>query len=180
MSHGPPTRETRQLLLRAPEPADVDGLFAIQGDASAMRHTYAAPDRDATARYIDAYAARFAEDGFAPWTVLLKNEPRIVGWGGLNRDPQAPHWGPEITYFIHRNHWGRGLATELVEAALLLAFQDLELPEVSAFTRPGNLASRRVLQKTGFEFVRYVTELERDQYVTRGPLDRSRPNGKPA
>ena len=169
MSHGPPTRETRQLLLRAPEPCDVDALFEIQGNAQAMRFTYAAPDRDATARFLEAYASRFPEDGFAPWTVLLKSEPRIVGWGGLNRDPHAPHWGPEVTYFIHPSYWGRGLASELVEAALRLAFQDLQLPEVLAFTRPGNLASRRVLQKAAFEFVRYVAELERDQYAASSP-----------
>jgi len=60
--HGPPTVETRQLLLRRPEPSDVDALFEIQSDPDAMRHTYVAPNREATARYLDAYNARFAED----------------------------------------------------------------------------------------------------------------------
>jgi len=35
----PPERRTRHLLLRAPEPSDVDALFAIQGDPVAMRFT---------------------------------------------------------------------------------------------------------------------------------------------
>ena len=155
---------TRQLFLRAPESADVDALFAIQGDAEAMRHTYLAPERDATARYLEAYAARFPEDGFAPWTAVLEREDRVVGWGGLNRDPKAPHWGTEVSYFIHRSYWGRGLATELVHASLRLAFRDLGLSEILAFTRPANHGSRRVLEKAGFAFERYVPELERDQY----------------
>lgn len=163
----PPTLRTSRLVLRAPEPADVDALFEIQGDPEAMRHTYVAPDRDATARYLERYAARFVEDGFAPWTVVLVSEARVVGWGGLNRDPDAPHWGTEVAYFIHPGYQGRGLATELVRASLELAFERLGLAEVGAFTRPENAASRRVLEKTGFAFVRHVSELERDQYAVR-------------
>lgn len=121
--------------------------------------------REATAAYLDAYSARFAEDGFAPWVAVLHAERRVVGWGGLNRDPKEPHWGVEVAYFIHRSYWGRGLAGELVQASLGLAFRDLGLPEVFAFTRPANHASGRVLGKAGFNFLRHVPELERDQYV---------------
>jgi ribosomal-protein-alanine N-acetyltransferase len=157
--------ETRQLLLRAPCPADIDALFEIQGDPDAMRHTYVAPDRQATARYVDSYSARFPMDGFAPWVAVLRAENRVVGWGGLNRDPKEPHWGIEVAYFIHRLYWGRGLATELVQASLSLGFRELGLAQIVAFTRPANHASGRVLTKSGFLFVRHVPELERDQYV---------------
>jgi RimJ/RimL family protein N-acetyltransferase len=160
----PPTITTPRLLLRVPEPADVDALFEIQGDPVAMRYTYVAPDRDATARYLEAYAARFAEDGFAPWTAVLRSEERVVGWGGLNRDPNAPQWGTEVAYFFHPACWGRGLGTELVRASLRLGFEELELGEVLAFTRPGNDASRRVLEKAGFARVGHVPELDRDRY----------------
>jgi ribosomal-protein-alanine N-acetyltransferase len=166
--HAPPTVKTRQLLLRAPDPADVDALFEIQSDPEAMRYTYVAPDRDATARYLEAYAARFSEDGFAPWTAVLHREGRVVGWGGLNRDPEAPEWGTEVAYFIHPSYWGRGLATELVQASLQLAFRRLGLKEVLAFTKRENLASQRVLEKAGFAYVCYVPELERDRYSVEG------------
>jgi RimJ/RimL family protein N-acetyltransferase len=127
--HAPPTVKTRQLLLRAPDPADVDALFEIQSDPEAMRYTYVAPDRDATARYLEAYAA---------------------------------------PYFIHPSYWGRGLATELVQASLQLAFRRLGLKEVLAFTKRENLASQRVLEKAGFAYVCYVPELERDRYSVEG------------
>jgi len=38
---------------------------------------------------------------------------------------------------------------------------------VSAFLRPRNVASGRVLEKTGFIKQRYVPELERDFYLRR-------------
>jgi ribosomal-protein-alanine N-acetyltransferase len=159
-----PRVETRQLILRAPEMSDVDALFEIQGNADVMQHTYVAPDRDATARHLEAYASRFVEDGFAPWTAILREEGRVVGWGGLNRDPKEPHFGTEVACFFHPAYWGGGLATELVRAALQLGFDDLELSEIAAFTRPGNWGSQRVLEKAGFAFLRFVPELERRQY----------------
>ena len=168
-SLGPPIVETPQLLLRGLVPTDVNPMFEIQGDADVMRHTYVAPDRVATARYLEAYAARFAKDGYAPWTAVLRSEGRVVGWGGLNRDPNAPQWGTEVAYFIHRSYWGRGLASEIVRASLGLAFEEIGLPEVLAFTRPENHASRRVLEKSGFTFLRHVAELERDQYLVEKP-----------
>lgn len=161
----PPTRRTHQLLLRAPLRSDVDALFAIQGDPTAMRFTWCSPSREATVSFIDDYSKRFVEDGFSPWTAVLAAEDRVVGWGGLNRDPKAPHWGVEVTYFIAPSCWGRGLATELVQASLAHAFRDLALPEVGAFVRPGNQASVRVLAKAGFARIRFVPELERDVFA---------------
>jgi ribosomal-protein-alanine N-acetyltransferase len=160
----PPTRHTPRLLLRAPEPADVDPLFAIQGNTEAMRFTFCAPSREATAAHIVSYAARFAEDGFTPWTVILEAEQRVIGWGGLNKDPAEPEWGPEVAYYLDPIYWGRGLATELVRGSLAYAFEELHLAEVGAFVRPENVASVRVLVKAGFERVRFVPELERDEY----------------
>jgi len=160
----PPTRRTTRLLLRAPEPVDVDPLYEIQSDPEAMKFTYCSPSREATAARLEEYAARFAEDGFAPWTVILASEDRIIGWGGLNKDPAEPEWGPEVAYYLDPAYWGRGLAGELVRESLAYAFDDLDLPDVGAFTKPENVASARVLLKNGFGRICFVPELERDEY----------------
>jgi ribosomal-protein-alanine N-acetyltransferase len=118
MMSKPPTRRTPRLLLRAPKPADTDPLSAIQSDTEAMRFTYCSSSREATATRLEEYAARFAEDGFAPWTVVLAVEDTIIGWSCLNKDPGGPEWGPEAAYYFDRAHWGRGLAGELVRESL--------------------------------------------------------------
>ena len=47
----------------------------------------------------------------------------------------------------------------------------LGLAEISAFARPENAGSRRVLEKAGFEVLRFISELDRFLYRRgrRGP-----------
>jgi RimJ/RimL family protein N-acetyltransferase len=56
------------------------------------------------------------------------------------------------------------LGTELVQESLSHAFRDLNLVDVGAFVRPENHASVLVLVKAGFARVRFVPELERDEF----------------
>lgn len=167
------TRETDRLLMRPPVASDEVALFEIQNNADAMQYTYSAPDLPATIAFLKRYRDRFEIDGYMPWTVALKAEDRIIGWGGLNRDPEEPHWGPEVAYFIHQDYWGRGFATDIVDAALGVAFEHVGLEEVTAFTRPANIGSQRVIAKSGFEFVQYVPKIERNQYVITSSAWRS-------
>jgi RimJ/RimL family protein N-acetyltransferase len=81
--------------------------------------------------------------------------------------PFDPDWGVEVGYHFHPAAWGRGYATELAAACMSIADNVLQLPEVNAFARPENVASRRVLEKVGFELVRLVPEMERFLYRRR-------------
>jgi RimJ/RimL family protein N-acetyltransferase len=160
----PPNIETPRLTLRALREEDVDPLFAIQGDREAMRYTHAASSRQDCAHWLQTFAALESTRGFAPWTVILQTEARVIGWGGLSIDPFDPGWGIEVSYFFHPAYWGRGDATELVRATLLHGFGSLSLPAIGAFVRPANLASVRVLEKCGFTLLGYEPRLERNRY----------------
>jgi ribosomal-protein-alanine N-acetyltransferase len=70
----------------------------------------------------------------------------------------------EVGYFFHPSAWGRGYASELAAACTEVADDVLKLPKISAFAHADNLGSRRVLEKTGFEAVRIVPEMERLLY----------------
>jgi [ribosomal protein S5]-alanine N-acetyltransferase len=91
-------------------------------------------------------------------------EQRVIGWGGLNIDPNATGWGTEVSYFIHPSYQGRGFATEVVRSSLRNGFRDLGLGQIGAFAMPENEASARVLKKCGFKIVRYEPALERNHY----------------
>lgn len=163
--------ETSRLLLRPFRGEDVAPLYEIQGDREAMRFTYAAPSPVECGRRLRAHEALRTVHGFAPWVAVLRADQRVVGWGGLGIDPFEPGWGPEVSYFLHPAEWGRGLATELVRAAVTHGFETLSLPALGAFARPDNTSSIRVLEKCGFGLLGFEPALERNHYeIRRGVL----------
>jgi ribosomal-protein-alanine N-acetyltransferase len=167
VSAGADIVETARLTLRGFASDDVDRLYAIQGDRQAMRHTYAAPSREECARRLETHEGLRLERGFAPWVVVWRDEARVIGWGGLGVDPFDPGWGVEVSYFVDPSYWGRGIATEVVAAALDQGFGRHALPAIGAFAKPENGASIRVLEKSGFAFLRYEPALARNHYEIR-------------
>jgi len=156
--------ETLRLTLRRPRLADVPALFGFLGDVQAMQHTHAAASLRECRRRIAVHEWHRRRAGYAPWTIAAKSDGGIVGWGGLYDDPFEPGWGVEVAYFFHPAVWGQGFASEVVAACMGLADHALRLPEVRAFAHPANAGSRRVLEKAGFEVVRFVPEMDRFLY----------------
>jgi RimJ/RimL family protein N-acetyltransferase len=156
--------ETARLILRRPTLTDAPALFVFLGDAAAMRYTHADASLRTCRRRIAVHEWRRRRNGYAPWTIVTKTTRRIIGWGGLYDDPFDPGWGVEVAYFFDPAAWGRGYASELTTACTQLADNVLLLPEVKAFAHPANIGSRRVLEKAGFESVRFVPEMERLLY----------------
>ncbi len=153
--------ETPRLLLRPSLLSDTAALFEFLGDKEAMRHTHVDATPAACRRRIAVHEWRRRRDGYAPWTVIRKDDAEIIGWGGLYDDPFEPGWGCEIGYFFHRDAWGHGYASELVAAALHQADRELRIREVRAFAHPENAASRKILETAGFRMVRFVPEMNR-------------------
>jgi len=95
--------------------------------------------------------------GFGLWLLRDRETGDVVGRGGLQHTFVAGMHEIEVAWAIVPERWGQGLATELAETSLQAAFGPLALPRVVAFTLPDNVASRRVMEKTGFTF---QTEIE--------------------
>jgi [ribosomal protein S5]-alanine N-acetyltransferase len=168
--------QTSRLILRPLCEDDIPSLFAIQSNGDAMRFTYTAPSLDECTRRLRAYEDSRARHGFAPWVVIDRSASLVVGWGGLNVDPFDPGWGIEISYFFHPAFWGRGYATELVLTSLSHAFEASSISQVSAFAMPNNVGSVRVLEKCGFNFLRYEPRLERNHYQANRASRSIQPN----
>jgi RimJ/RimL family protein N-acetyltransferase len=94
-------------------------------------------------------ADRWKRHGFGPWLVRETASGAVVGRAGLAPCTIAGRDEVEVGYLISADHWGRGYATEISRAALELAFGQLELASVVAFTTPHNAASRAVMEKCG-------------------------------
>ena len=88
-----------------------------------------------------------ADDSVAAWTVLAGG--RVAGSiVRFERDGV-----PEVSYWIGREYWGRGIAT----AALGALLQRVAVRPIQARAARDNVASLRVLEKHGFRPVRVET-----------------------
>lgn len=155
-----PTRladlETDRLLLRAPTDADLDAVFAVFSDPATQRHNPAGPmeSREAAGHLLWRWQLHWAQHGFGMWVVCRREAPeQVLGFGGLSWRDYAGEQRLNLGFRLRPAAWGRGLATELGQAALALAFGELGQDEVCALVRPDNLASRRVLEKLGLRGV---------------------------
>jgi RimJ/RimL family protein N-acetyltransferase len=111
---------------------------------------------DEVALGIAAQAAHWDAHGFGYWTFFDRASGAPLARGGLSRAHVGGRHEVEVGWAVSPARWGEGLATELGEAALAVAFGPLALADVVAYTLPDNLASRRVMEKLGFAYERDV------------------------
>jgi RimJ/RimL family protein N-acetyltransferase len=130
--------------LRELRDEDLDVLFEHWADpAAAHMAAFTAPDhmdRDAFER---RWARLRADETVINRVIVVDGE--VAGTIGSWGDPG----GRELTYWIGRSYWGRGIATCALKAFLSV---DVSRP-LCARVASDNLASRRVLEKCGFRVV---------------------------
>jgi len=73
---------------------------------------------------------------------------RVIGNCGIRRKAQN-EWEGDIGYELTPEQWGRGYATEAARAMVKYGFEELQLHRVSSWCIADNVASARVLEKTG-------------------------------
>ncbi|MDI7740596.1 GNAT family protein [Lysinibacillus fusiformis] len=62
------------------------------------------------------------------------------------------HQRAEIGYFIDKNEWGKGYATEVAALMIEYGFEKLGLERIYGHCMSRNSASRKVMEKLGFKF----------------------------
>ena len=75
-----------------------------------------------------------------------------MGWCGLEFLPDTNE--TEVGYLLSGKFWGRGYATEAACETVLFGINRIGLEEIIPLTDPHNIASQRVLEKSGLKFTR--------------------------
>ena len=151
-----PTLHTDRLTLRALTPADVDDLFALFADPAVMRYWSRPPmtERAEAQALLDGAIHAFEQGESFRWGLQLHADPRVTGTVSLFQLDAQNRRG-EIGYALASNHWGRGLMHEALTAVVGYAFDDaaggLDLIRLEADLDPRNSASRRSLERLGFQ-----------------------------
>lgn len=142
---------TARLRLDRPELADAGDLLALANNrkiaemTARMPHPYGVQD----ARSWIAGAAN-PVTGTATFAVRMRSTGRLIGACGYG--PMEGAGEPQLGYWIGEPFWGQGLATEAAHAVIDHAFGKGGLNELVGSCRLTNPASRRVLEKSGFQY----------------------------
>ena len=139
--------ETPRLRLRPLRPDDLQDLYDVVFSDPAVTWDGSAGTLEEAQTSLDAKVRHFEEHGFGMMSVVDRGDGALIGFAGLQRLEDGPE--VEIGYYLGRSAWGRGLATELAQALVERAFDDLGLARLVAVVRPENEASKRVLAKAG-------------------------------
>lgn len=138
---------SERLFLRPAWPEDCEELIALITDTSVARDI-AAAHWPRTAEEAQRFIVREPERLLPHFFITLPTADgaRPIGSIGLFRNADEV----ELGYWIARRHWGQGYATEATRAVLGLA-RAIGHRRVVATHFADNVASVRVLQKTGFQ-----------------------------
>jgi len=146
--------ETARLRMRLFEPGDLDRMCEITRDPEVVRYIgYGHPlTREETRANLAKIMDGFRRRGYGRWALEWRDTGALVGYCGLSSG--NPEVGIEVAYMLAREEWGKGLALEAGRASLRYGFETLGVDSIAGLTLPGNLRSRRVLERLGMKFVR--------------------------
>jgi RimJ/RimL family protein N-acetyltransferase len=143
--------KTARLRLRQLRAGDIVAFAGMNADREVMRYfprCWTRPESEsALTRVVEGFQAR----GFGLYAVEVAEGGEFAGIVGLSVPTFKASFTPcvEILWRLPRLHWGKGYATEAATAVLNVAFTQLQLDEVVAFTTRDNLRSMRVMERIG-------------------------------
>ena len=90
----------------------------------------------------------------------LKENGKVIGSLGLEEQDPDPEGkekqGREIGYVLSKDYWGRGLMPEAVNGVIRYCFDVLDYDYLTCGHFVRNDRSRRVVEKSGFRFVKDI------------------------
>jgi RimJ/RimL family protein N-acetyltransferase len=147
-SASPPVIETERLVLRVPRLDDAEAITCLIDDRRIAENTARIPHPYSLSD-ARAFLAQANRDRSEPSFLITLAEGTIIGGCGLAAS-SGPD--PELGYWIGVPYWGRGYVTEAARALIDHAFGALGCERLSGRARVSNPASRRVLEKCGFQW----------------------------
>jgi ribosomal-protein-alanine N-acetyltransferase len=155
------TLETRRLLLRPMLATDLDALLLIFTDPRVMASFGVGLfSREQMQAWLQRNLDHQSQFCYGLFSVLLKEDGTLIGDCGLENMEIDGQIVAELGYDFRSAYWKRGFASEAASAVRDYAFDVLHLPMLVSLIRVGNLASKRVAEKVGMQFVEEFSHYE--------------------
>lgn len=152
-----PILETERLILRPITMDDAPAVQELFNNWNIIQHLglqvpWPYPD-DGAQQFIKTLLPKMELGKQFIWAITLRPNQNLIGVidFGINR-----HERDNRGFWLGEPFWGYGYMTEAVAVVNDFVFDELGINEFYAMNYEGNMASRRVKEKTGAEFVEYA------------------------
>ncbi|MFD1412463.1 GNAT family N-acetyltransferase [Oceanobacillus jeddahense] len=144
--------ETERLLLRPYHISDISTVQKIADDKAIAETTFI-PYPYTTEKvgdWINSHSTLLKNGDAYPFAVVVKDENQLIGTMTIRID--KVHNKGELAYWIGKDFWGKGFATEASKRILDFGFNELNLNRIWAPVMKKNIASAKVMRKIGLSY----------------------------
>lgn len=147
------TIETERLTLRQWQESDKAPFAKLNACPDTMKYFPRTFTEEESNAFVDKTMKIIEDKGYGLFAVEDFESEEFLGFVGLNEPNFEAPFTPclEIGWRLHKDHWGKGYATEAAKAVLALAFERLNIPEIVSFTSSLNVPSLKVMEKIGMQ-----------------------------
>ena len=159
--------ETKKIILRPCDINDLGVFIEIFSNPDQMKyfHNCNPMTEEEIKSHLDSFIKHYQSYGWGPGVIILKENFKSIGCGGIT----YYNWIPEsregyLYYILKKQYWNKGLASEFTIGAINFMFHELKIKRVFSTVIPENKASIRVLEKSGMKFKQYIESFNRNLY----------------
>lgn len=149
-----PILQTSRLILRPHTVADYAACRRLWADADVVRFIGGAPQEAQAVWFrLLRYAGMWSLLGYGMWVIEEREGGTFLGEAGLlsaERGLPQLEGVPEAGWVLGPDAWGRGIATEAMQAVVAWADAHVDAPSLRCIIDPGNAPSIKVAEKLGF------------------------------
>ena len=148
--------EFKPLYLRPLLATDLDQIHAIWTNEHVRKYLFddEAISKETALEEIENSVCSFQEHKYGLWGVFLKDSSRMIGFTGYRNFYDPPEL--QLLYGFLPEYCGKGYATSLAKLMIKYGFEELDFEEIIACTDVPNVASKKVMQKTGMKFEKQI------------------------
>ncbi len=129
--------------------------FNLNGDPEIMKYIRDAKSRQECSMFLKRNLAYYEQHPLmGRWAMIEKASNEFCGSFAVipvETVDSSRHAEIQLGYALLKGHWGKGYATESTLGGRQYAFDVMKLPVIVAITDTANLASQKVLLRSGFE-----------------------------
>ncbi|WP_447578175.1 GNAT family N-acetyltransferase [Achromobacter kerstersii] len=128
-------------------------ITKMHADADLMATMGGTRDAAASRLYVAQNVSHWVEYGYGMYVLDDRRTGAMAGRAGLKYTVSDEQGAIELAYAFQPDCWGQGYAGEISAALIALGFKLLPVDVLSAVAIRSNMASRRVMEKTGLRYV---------------------------